>query len=257
VFDTPDGEQSVEVDHVVFALPFTRLRQCNLDDLQLTDDKRTIIDEIGYGTNAKVMAGFARPVWREDHDASGSLTCDLPVQQTWDTSIGQSGASAILTNFLGGDQGAVSGQGTPDEWVRTVVLPSVEQVFPGTTEAYTGTAQRMHWPTHPHTLGSYSCYRPGQWAFWSLEGEREGNVHFCGEHTSADFQGWMEGGAESGARVAEEITGDYDLDGDAAGRRLARLRSALPTLDRRSPLASLRARRAVFRQFVADLRAGR
>jgi monoamine oxidase len=63
----------------------------------------------------------------------------------------------------------------------------------------------MHWPTVPTMKGSYACYKPGQWQFFGLEGEREGNLHFCGEHTSLDFQGYMEGAAETGAFVAAEI----------------------------------------------------
>jgi monoamine oxidase len=38
-----------------------------------------------------------------------------------------------------------------------------------------------------------------------------GNLHFCGEHTSIDFQGYMEGGCESGTRVAQEILTDLGL----------------------------------------------
>ena len=33
---------------------------------------------------------------------------------------------------------------------------------------------------------------------------REGNLHFCGEHTS-EFQGFMNGAVESGERVAQEV----------------------------------------------------
>jgi monoamine oxidase len=73
----------------------------------------------------------------------------------------------------------------------------------------------MHWPTFVWTRGSYTCYRPGQWAFWSLEGRRNGNLHFCGEHTSLDFQGWMEGGAETGALVAAEILDDQAVEKSA------------------------------------------
>ena len=51
-------------------------------------------------------------------------------------------------------------------------------------------------------------WEPDDRAFWAREGVREGNVHFCGEHTSLDFQGWMEGGAETGALAAAEILDD-------------------------------------------------
>lgn len=211
-FTGADGSTTeVEADHVVFALPFTRLRQVDLANVTMSDDKRTVIDEVGYGTNAKVMGGFTSRVWLTDHNQSGSMTTDMGVQQTWDTSVGQDGASGILTNFLGGDQGLACADGTAEEWFQGI-LPDLETAWVGAQAAYVAdSAVRMHWPTHAHTLGSYTCYRPGQWAFWATEGVREGNLHFCGEHCSADFQGWMEGAAETGALVAAEVLDDLGL----------------------------------------------
>ena len=40
------------------------------------------------------------------------------------------------------------------------------------------------------------------------EGEREGNCHFAGEHTSVDFQGYLNGAVETGERAADEILAD-------------------------------------------------
>jgi hypothetical protein len=40
---------------------------------------------------------------------------------------------------------------------------------------------------------------------------REGNLHFAGEHTSPDFQGWMEGAAETGAFAAAEVLNDLGV----------------------------------------------
>lgn len=238
----------VEADSVVFALPFTILREVDTSGLALSDTKREIIDTIGYGTNAKVMAGFSRPVWREDHGALGTVTADLPLQQTWDTSLGQDGTTAILTNFLGGRAGLESGEGTAEDWIATVLLPSLDQIYPGSAATYTpGSGVRMHWPTVPTHKGSYTCYRPGQWSFWPLEGEREGSLHFCGEHTSPDFQGWMEGAAESGERVATELIEDLGLELPASLHRRAELQRLLPPIPReaRNPLRLLRARRQV------------
>lgn len=248
-FETPQGELVVEVDKVVFALPFTVLRELDTAELALGDVKREIIDTLGYGTNTKVMAGFARPVWREDHGALGSATTDRPLQQVWDSSLGQDGATAILTNFLGGRAGLDAGEGTAEAWVTGVVLPDLDEVYPGGAAAYaTGSAVRMHWPTVATARGSYTCYRPGQWAFWPLEGEREGDLHFCGEHASADFQGWMEGAAESGERVASEILDDLGVELPASLHRRAALERLLPAIPTgaRNPLRLLRARRAVY-----------
>jgi len=210
-FDTPDGEVTVTATRVVFALPFTKLREVDLTGLSLSDEKRNIIDTLGYGTNAKVMIGFSSRVWNATHDTSGGMVTDLPVQQSWDTTIGQDGAHGILTNFLGGQTGLDAGAGEATDWAESVV-PDLETIWPGMAAAYTGQAVRMHWPTVPTMKGSYACYKPGQWAFFGLEGAREGNLHFCGEHTSLDFQGYMEGGAESGALVAAEILVDFDMN---------------------------------------------
>ncbi|MEZ4321659.1 MAG: NAD(P)/FAD-dependent oxidoreductase [Myxococcota bacterium] len=251
-FDGPDGAVDVEVDIVVFALPYSTLRDCDLTELKLSDDKREIIADLGYGTNAKVMAGFTSPYWRDTYQASGSVTADLPFQQSWDTSLGQEGPGAILTNFLGGEQGTASAAGDAETWVEDVLLPGLDAVFPGVSEAWTGEAVRMHWPTEPNTKGSYTCYLPGQWEWWSTEGDQEGNLHFCGEHTSADFQGWMEGGAESGGRVAAEVLGDLGVALPAGLARLQRLRSALPPSPGRgaNAIRLLRQRRRVYRAWA-------
>jgi monoamine oxidase len=83
-----------------------------------------------------------------------------------------------------------------------------------------GSAIRQHWPTAPHALGSYACWRVGQARFGGLEGEAEGRYHFCGEHTSVDAQGYMEGAAETGLRAAQEVLSALDI---VPGQRLQRL----------------------------------
>jgi len=53
---------------------------------------------------------------------------------------------------------------------------------------------------------AYSYYKPGQYTtFAGYEKRRQGDVFFCGEHTSIDFQGFMEGGAVEGERAAREV----------------------------------------------------
>lgn len=197
-------------DHVVFALPFTKLREVNIDVRRFNPNKQRAIDELGYGTNAKVIGGFDARTWFDVHNASGSVTTDLPFQQVWDSSIGQGGAGAVLTNFVGGDQGIVSGTGAPEDWFAGI-LPDLEGVWPGVSAAWDGSAVRQHWPSFEWSLGAYTCYLPGQWSFFGKEGRRVKNLHFCGEHCSLDFQGWMEGAAETGALVAAEILDDLGL----------------------------------------------
>jgi monoamine oxidase len=211
-FMSAGAEVVVEVDHVVYALPFTKLREVDLTASGLSEDKLTVITEMGYGTNAKLMMQFTARPWETMHNSNGSVITDHEqLQSTWATSRGQAGPQGILTNFVGGNRGVAMGTGDAESQAA-MVLPWIDTIFAGTSATYiAGSAIRQHWPSYEWTKGSYACYRPGQWAFYGTEGIREGNQHFCGEHCSEDFQGYMEGAAETGALVAAEICDDLDV----------------------------------------------
>jgi monoamine oxidase len=213
-FATMDGEVTVVADHVVYALPFTVLREVELTDSGLSEEKRTVIRELGYGRNAKLMLQFSSRPWRNaPWSSSGSSISDVgALQATWETSRGQAGASGILTNFVGGLRGESMGMGSAEQRANEV-LPWIEEIYPGVKAAYiANSAVRQHWPSVATAKGSYASYRPGQWTkFFGTEGVRDGASHFCGEHTSQDFQGYMEGGAETGALVAAEILDDLGI----------------------------------------------
>lgn len=211
-FTTPDGNVEVTAHHVVYALPFTKLREVDLESAELSDEKREVIDELGYGTNAKLMMQFSDRHWQIAHNSGGGVITDVGQLQTiWATSRGQAGTQGILTNFVGAARGVSIGDGTAESQAA-MVLPWIDTVFPGTSAKYVaGSAIRQHWPSYEYAKGSYGCYTVGQWRFFGLEGAREGNQHFCGEHCSEDFQGYMEGGAETGTMVAAEVLDDLGI----------------------------------------------
>jgi len=210
------ASSTLAAPHLVLALPFTLLRDVALE-VELPAVQRRAIAELGYGTNAKLMAGFSSRPWRSDYRSNGSVVADLPFQSTWETSRKQAGDAGILTNFTGGDHGVELGCGTAAEQAAALVA-DLDRVYPGIAAARAGmTEARFHWPSFPFTRGSYASYRPGQWtALCGAEGERAGRLHFAGEHTSLEAQGFMEGGCESGERVAHEILADLGLARDAA-----------------------------------------
>jgi monoamine oxidase len=203
------GSREVSAARVVLTLPFTMLREVAID-VELPPVKQKAIAELGYGTNAKLMVGFSERLWRTQGGSNGSVLSDLPFQLTWESTRLQPGKAGILVFYSGGKSGVEVGQGTPEQQSERLTR-ELERVFPGVAALRIGEA-RFHWPTFPWMKGSYACYRPGQWtSICGAEGERVGNLHFAGEHTSLDFQGYMEGGAESGARAAHEILVDLGL----------------------------------------------
>lgn len=212
-FATSGGpEVTFRAAHVVYALPFTKLREVDLAGAGLSEDKRAAIDELGYGTNAKLMLQFSDRHWETAQMSSGSVITDVGNLQTvWSTSRGQPGDQGILTNFVGGMRGITIGDGTAESQATTI-LPDLDRLFPGVMAKYiAGSAIRQHWPSQEFTKGSYASYKVGQWRFFGTEGIAEGAQHFCGEHCSEDFQGYMEGGAETGAMVAGEILDALDV----------------------------------------------
>ncbi|MGI9174132.1 MAG: flavin monoamine oxidase family protein [Rhodothermales bacterium] len=203
-FQEPSGTtRDVHADFVVLALPFTKLREVALD-LDLPDLKRKAINELGYGTNAKLHVGTTHRPWRE-MGFNGTVYSDAGYQNAWDSSQGLGTTAGAITFFLGGTPGLQVGRGSA-EYQADRLMPGLEKAFPGVGAVRNGNVLRSHWPTNPFTLGSYACYKPGQVAAFSgVEGEPVGHLFFAGEHTSVDFQGYMNGGAETGRLAAEGI----------------------------------------------------
>ncbi len=198
------ASRQVRAGQVILALPFTLLRQVRID-LDLPQRKRLAIDTLAYGTNAKLMIGFERRVWRE-HGGNGASMSDLAYQTTWDTTRKQPGNGGVLTNFTGGRHGVTLGQGTPKQQADAASR-DLDRVFPGIAAARAGAREaRFHWPSHPWSLGSYACLRPGEWSsLRGVMGESVGGLHFAGEHCALETQGFMEGGCESGELAAQAV----------------------------------------------------
>jgi monoamine oxidase len=202
---------------VVLAIPFTVLRGIALhDNLGIPDAQRSAINNLGYGTNAKMMVGFTGRPWTAS-DSSGTSYSDLPNHQvTWETNRARASATrAVLTDYASGDRGA--GLDPAPGALQTqaeAFLADLDVVYPGAAAVAARrpdnsiVAHLEHWPSNPLSLGSYTCYRPGQFtSIAGLEGLAAGNVHFAGEHCNSFhiWQGFMEGAALSGRDVAAAI----------------------------------------------------
>ena len=198
---------SVIADRVVLALPFAVLRTLDISKAGFSPVKLRAIREQGMGTNSKLNTQFTERFWRT-LGCNGDTYSDTGYQATWEVTRAQPGTSGILVDYTGGTIGNSFGSGTPMDRARQFAS-QLEPLLPGATAALNGRAFVDYWAGNAYTRGSYSYWKVGQYtAFAGAERERSGNCHFAGEHTSIDFQGYLNGAVESGDRAAAEILAD-------------------------------------------------
>jgi monoamine oxidase len=196
--------KTVSADQVVLALPFSILRTLDYSKAGFSQVKTTAIEQMGMGTNSKLHVQFKDRLWNA-LDCNGETYADTGYQNTWDVTRGQPGSGGILVNYTGGKIGASFGTGTPAERAAQF-LKQIEPVLPGISSRWNGKATIDFWTGYQWTKGSYSYWKVGQYTkFAGAEREAEGNCHFAGEHTSIDFQGYLNGAVEFGERAASEI----------------------------------------------------
>jgi monoamine oxidase len=200
--------KTVTADRVILALPFSILRSSvEISKAGFGERKRTAIREQGMGTNSKLHLQFKNRHWVRLR-SNGETYADTGYQNTWEVTRAQRGTAGILVDYTGGTVGDSFGSGTPASRANAF-LQQLEPVLPGITQQWNGRATVDFWPAYPWTKGSYSYWKVGQYTrFAGAEREREGNCHFAGEHTSVDFQGYLNGAVETGERAADEILAD-------------------------------------------------
>jgi len=200
--------KTVSADKVVFALPFSIMRRSvDISQAGFSPRKLEAIADQGMGTNSKLHVQFTRRHWN-DLGSTGETYSDRGYQSTWEVSRAQPGQSGILVDYTGGTIGESFGSGTPTSRAKQF-LAQIEPVLPGLSQYWNGKATIDFWTDYQWTRGSYSYWKVGQYTgFSGIEGRKEGNAHFCGEHTSTDFQGYLNGAVETGERVAGEVIDD-------------------------------------------------
>ena len=221
-FETPYGSSVVVADEVILTLPFSVLRTIDYSRAGFDPLKHVAIEQLEYGTNSKLILQFNDRLWDTKGPwglGDGNIYTDLFFQNTWDSSRGFPGATGVLTAYTGGSNGA-SYTAASSPYASAATDPSVKayartflrqlnQVWPGITQYWNGLATLSTPWTDPNLLGSYACWKVGQYTkFAGYERVRQGNCHFAGEHCSINFQGYMEGGAETGIRAATQVLRD-------------------------------------------------
>jgi len=194
--------------HVICTLPYTVLRLVEgLETLGLSRIKLNCIQNLQYGQGCKTMVEFRSKLWRQGNSLMpanvGSFYGDFASQSFWDSTRMQNGANGILTCFQGGSKSVNVDVGG----IQATILPDLERLMPGiATDFVKGTVQ--NWTLNPLVGGSYACLLAGQYSqINGAQGESAlgGRLLFAGEHTSDEFQGYMNGAYQTGIQAAEQI----------------------------------------------------
>jgi monoamine oxidase len=223
-FDRGDVRETVYADRVVLAIPFIALRALDYSGAGFDSAKINAIENLGYGYHTKLHLQFDQRAWmRATHPwpepTTGQIWTTLRVQSALDYSLGQRGAPGLIEVFTAGGPAMLDtplvpyariGQSGAVAWHVAAFFEELDRIWPGVSKAWNGKATFGNAQADPNILASYSCWLVGQCTtIAGHEARPQGRVHFAGEHTSVAYQGFMEGGAESGFRAADEILSEY------------------------------------------------
>ena len=207
------SSRPVIADHVILTVPWTTLRDVDLEGAGFGGYRMTAIRELGMGTDVKLLLQYSRrPATFKVHGApwSGTVNYANPNYATWDSAPTEPGTAGLITVYAGGSGSQAFANPGYHGWaprdLTATIVGQINQVVPGTRGQFNGKAWLDYWTGDPWTRGSYAAYPPGQMTkYWGYAGIPEGNVHFAGEHTSTYSQGFLNGGVESGQRAAIEV----------------------------------------------------
>src|SRR5262245_39564701 len=166
-------------DRVILTVPFSILRNLDYHAAGFNNVKNTAIQQLGYGTNAKLHLQFNHRLWNKPGPwgiSSGTSYSDGGYQGTWDVTRAQSGTTGILVDYTGGNAGAsfgsVSSNTSDVHSYAMQFLNQLELVFPGLRHEWNGLATLVGQPGGPYFLVSYSNWKFGKST--SLAGARPG-----------------------------------------------------------------------------------
>ena len=194
-----NGKETL-VDFVIMTIPFSVLRDVKMN-VDMSPKKEKCIKELSYGTNSKLFLGMNKRIWREQ-GFSGYVLSNL-MHNGWDSSQMQNSNEGTggYSIFLGGKMGKNLNNNQIEEY-----LSKLNVIYPNIKDQFNGKKGTFNWCNSPHAKGSYACMTVGQkTAFGGVESEPINSILFAGEHCSKNSQGYMNGGAETGRKAAEEL----------------------------------------------------
>jgi monoamine oxidase len=200
-FSERGQRQQLSADYAVVAVPATTLRAMEFSP-RLPHEQWTAITRLEYGAATRVLLQFERPFWRgaRKHRAFGT---SLPIGAVWDASEHQRGAMGMLMLLAGGRSSSECRRILASEGAEGIVdrLHWLGAPAPVTAMWHTS------WEDDPLAGGGYAVFSPRFDPVLRAWLRRPaGRLTFAGEHTSIQWEGFMNGAVESGRRAAAEIS---------------------------------------------------
>jgi monoamine oxidase len=194
------ARRQMPADYLVAALPASTLKDVRFEP-GLPDDQRRAISQLRYGAATRMVLQFAKPYWRR-RGRRRAYGTDLPIGAVWDGTEDQRASPAMLLLLAGGRasnelQEIVSVEGDRGVLERLAWLGKPARLL---------SSRVVTWEHDSWSHGGYaifdSHFDPALRPWLSRPA---GRVVFAGEHTSHEWQGYMNGAIESGKRAAAEI----------------------------------------------------
>ncbi len=213
---TFEDKTEVEADLLILAIPCSVYGSISFENGIIPEKKLKAMQNIQYGTNAKIMVPFTE-VSSTTGIVSDESTCFFDCVQQ------------MLTIYYIGASSSFSPLTIANSYMQT--YPMIKQGFEScplfTSPTYAKDEANLSyegvvgysWPNDPYAKGSYSYIASSQEDILTATTEEHGeifktlfapihdNLYFVGEHTSIlfDVPGTMEAACESGERVARAI----------------------------------------------------
>lgn len=221
-------------DYVVCAIPFSSLRNVNINPL-FSNLKMRAIREVNYTPSQRTLLLCKERFWEKQGIIGGGSFTDLPIASIWYPSdhakyINSSNNMGYqLNNLPSNEPGVLLGSynfgldairfsNLPEEELFSELKREIEMVH-GLSEGYLDNIIEEHktvaWDKEPSFRGALTFFQTEQKRLFSYAmtlPEYNNRVFFAGEHISAVHR-WMQGALQSGMKAANDLTISCKMNG--------------------------------------------
>jgi monoamine oxidase len=192
---------TLQCDYLVFALPTTLLRRIPIAPA-LPAQQHDAIARLKYGRTTKTLLQFSKRFWRIP-GRPRAFGSPLPFGAVWDGNEEQRGRAGILSLMAGGSASDRTQAMVAKEGVGALAR-SLDWLGARQTEVIG--CHQTAWEADPWARGGYAYFDSGfEPSLRPWLARPCGRLFFAGEHTSIQWQGYMNGAIESGRRAAAEV----------------------------------------------------